>query len=114
MKKLLSLVIFFAAICFCAAQAPSAPPSHEVVEVANLSEAFAAFLHFLGVSPSGVLLGGLLLKSLAGYWRNFALKGKAAEDVGVMSRAIAHVAGASLPKTDRPEPVSTPAIVAKV
>lgn len=68
----------------------------------------------LSVSMSTIAIGLLVLKAAAGYIRNFALTNKTADDTNVVGRAIAHIAGSSLPKavdapitTANPEPTIT-------
>lgn len=81
---------------------------------ADIAKVFQDF--HMNVSIGTVTLGLLALAKLCTYYRNFALKNKTAEQVNPLSRAIAHVAGNSLPKAadapmteNNPVPVITQA-----
>jgi len=96
-RPMLLLIALLAIALFCALKCHGQTNLPDSFVVTNKEQAFTALLHFMGFGPSDILLAGLVLKMLAGYWRNFALKNKVAEDVGPLSRMIAHVAADSLP-----------------
>ena len=68
------------------------PDSTVATDISKVFSDFGA-----NVPISTILLGLVVVKAVAGYIRNFALKGKTAEDSGLLAKTIAHAAGNSLP-----------------
>jgi hypothetical protein len=73
----------------------------------DIAKVFSDF--HVNVSMSSIVLGLICIKAAAGYIRNFALKNQTEESTGIIGRAIAHLAGNSLPSQpivlDTKEPV---------
>jgi hypothetical protein len=73
------------------AQITNLPPD----TVGDIAKVFHDF--GVTVSASTIIIMILAIKATAGWIRNFALKNKTAETSGVIERAVAHIAGNSLP-----------------
>jgi hypothetical protein len=82
---------------------PNTLPQSTAADIAKVFSDFGA-----KVSVSTVFLVLLVVKAIASYTRNFALKNATKENTGPIGNAIAHVAGNSLPSISAPATQTAP------